>query len=145
MKTFTAIALIASLAPYAASAQQGPGEHFIENWDLDENGSVSLDELTEKRGDVFYMFDSDENNVLDAEEYALFDETRAADMANNAESHGKSAGRMQEGLTMVFNDTDKNGAVSRAEFLAHTGDWLAMVDRDSDGVITSHDFGPKKN
>lgn len=146
MKTLATLALIACFAPLAASAQQAPGAHFIENWDLDENGSVSLAELTEKRGDVFYMFDVDENGMLDAAEYGMFDETRAADMAANAEGHGKGqgAGRMQEGMTLAFNDTDGDGQVSRAEFLAHTADWLAMVDRDNDGVITSRDFGPKK-
>lgn len=126
-------------------AQEGPGEHFLLNWDLDEDGAVTVAEATERRGDVFFMFDADENEVLDAEEYVLFDETRAEDMKNNAAGHRGGGGRMQKGLTLTFNDVDGDGQVSKAEFLARTGDWITMVDRDDDGMITASDFGPGRS
>ena len=50
---------------------------------------------------------------------------------------------MQKGLTLAFNDTNADGGVSIEEFLAQSGAWLASVDRDADGAITSADFGPK--
>ncbi|HGG04239.1 MAG TPA: EF-hand domain-containing protein, partial [Aliiroseovarius sp.] len=73
--TLPAIALLLLAAP--ASAQNVPGGHFIENFDLNEDGMVTLEEVREKRGDIFYMVDQDEDNVLNSEEYDLFDATRA--------------------------------------------------------------------
>ncbi len=140
----TVIATLIALVPMVASAQGTPSSHFLLNWDLDEDGAVTVVEITERRELVFGMFDEDENGVLDAEEYKFFDETRAADMENNAGGgHGKGGGRMQKGLTLAFNDTNADGGVSMEEFLAQSGAWPASVDRDADGAITSADFGPK--
>ncbi|MFT5786127.1 MAG: hypothetical protein ACI9KK_001481 [Ascidiaceihabitans sp.] len=144
MKKLLIGATIIGLIPTLSFAEDKPGFHFIESWDLNDNGSVSLEEITERRGDVFFMFDQDENGILNAEEYVLFDETRAADMENNAGSHGKRAGRIQEGLTLAFNDSDADGEVSKAEFLANSTSWVTQIDRDSDGMITAADFGPKR-
>lgn len=144
MKKLLIIAAVAAVTPFVAFAENSPGAHFLENWDLDADGSVSLAELTERRGDIFTMFDMDKNGSLSTKEYILFDETRAADMKNNAESHGKAAGRMQQGLTLEFNDKDKNGEVSQQEFIDNTAEWLAQVDRNGDNAITSVDFGPQK-
>lgn len=145
MTKLAVLATLAILAPFSAFAEDTPGSHFIKNWDLDQNGTVSLAEITERRGDVFNMFDQDENGSLNAEEYVLFDETRAEDMKNNAGGHGKGGGRMQQGLTLDFNDTDENGEVSRAEFLERSEAWITMVDRDADGMITPADFGQRGN
>ena len=137
--------MCAALIPLAALAQETPGSHFIENWDLDGNGSVSSEEITERRGDIFVMFDQDENGMLSGEEYVLFDETRAADMENNAGGHGKGGGRMQEGLTLAFNDINTEGNVSKEEFVSNSAAWVAQIDRNGDGMITSADFGPQSN
>lgn len=145
MTRLIALPIFALLFPVTAAAQGTPGSHFIQNWDLDENGAVSLEEIIERRGDVFFMFDQDENGRLDATEYVLFDETRAADMANNAAGHGKGGHRMQEGLTLAFNDSNADGEVSKEEFIARSGDWVAQVDSDGDGAITAADFGPQGN
>lgn len=137
------LATCALLIPFSAMAEDSPGSHFLESWDLDENGAVSLAEITERRGDVFTMFDQDENGVLSAEEYVLFDETRAADMENNAGGHGKGGDRMQEGLTLGFNDLNADGEVSKDEFVGNSEAWVAQIDRDGDGEVTAADFGPK--
>jgi hypothetical protein len=135
-----------ALTPLAAFAEDTPGEHFMLNWDLNEDGAVTVAEITERREMVFAMFDDDENNALDAEEYVFFDETRAADMENNAGGgHGQGGGRMQKGLTLAFNDTDSDGSVSLDEFLDNSAAWIELVDRDGDGAITSADFGPKND
>lgn len=134
-----------TLSPLPGLAQETPGSHFVENWDLDGNGSVSPEEITERRGDIFVMFDQDEDGMLSAEEYVLFDETRAADMENNAGGHGKGGDRMQEGLTLGFNDTNADGVVSKEEFVSNSAAWVAQIDRNGDGMITSADFGPQSN
>ena len=130
--------------PLTASAGEGlPGSHFIENWDLDTNGRVTLEELIEKRGDVFYAFDSDENGELSAEEYLYFDEARKTDMDSQAEAKGTKKGKMQIGMTLAFNDVNGDGAVSREEFLSRTMNWLSVIDRNASGDVTSEDFGPR--
>ena len=140
----TLLLTTALLIPVAAFAADGqPGSHFIENWDLDANGVVTLAELTEKRGDVFYTFDSDDDGMLTAEEYSYFDDARKVDMQNNAERSGGKMGKVQKGMTLEYNDTDGDGSVSRNEFLANTTDWLAIIDQDGSGDVTFADFGPR--
>jgi hypothetical protein len=76
----TATAALLALTT-AVQAQDAPGTHFMENWDLDGDGQVTFAEAEERRGDIFTMFDQDEDGLLSSEEYDLFDETRAAEMA----------------------------------------------------------------
>ena len=142
MKNFSLVAALVVAASTAVAENQQPGAHFIENWDLDGDGAVSLEDIATRRGDVFMAFDADENGELDPEEYVYFDEARANDMESNG-GHGNGHGmrRASEGMTLAFNDTDGNGEVSREEFLTHSGDWLNMLDRNGDGLVTSADFG----
>lgn len=139
----TILVSLLALAPFATFAQDTPGSHFIENWDLDGNGAVSLDEITERRGDVFIMFDRDEDGLLSAQEYVLFDETRAADMRSNVDEHGKGAGGMQIGMSLEFNDTNADGVVSKDEFVSNSAAWLTRMDKDADGNVTPADFGQR--
>ena len=136
--TVTALALVMATA---ASAQQGqPGGHFVDNWDQDGDGAVTLAEATERRDMVFGTFDANEDGFLDAEEYDLFDEARPNDMAHNG-GHGEGMQRLAQGLMRDFNDTDGDGMVSKDEFLTRTGDWFAMIDTNGDGAVTTDDFG----
>ncbi len=142
-------ALLISAAPLLAQ-NATPGGHFIANWDADGDGVVTLAEATAKRGDVFTAFDADEDGRLSAEEYALFDQARANDQAamraEMAKGGGKGPGHgMNEegGMTRAFNDVDADGFVSRDEFIARTPDWITQMDRNTDGQITTDDFGRK--
>ena len=66
-----ALALLLGTAAYAENMT--PGAHFLQNWDQDGDGIVSLDEATTKRNDLFTSFDADEDGKLSAEEYSAFD------------------------------------------------------------------------
>lgn len=145
MRKLAAITALTALLPLSAMAQETPGAHFMLNWDMDADGAVTLEELTERRGMVFDMFDNDQNGTLDAEEYGFFDETRAADMENNAGGNTNGGNRLQQGLTLAANDADADGAVSMEEFVGNSAPWLVQIDRDEDGVVTIADFGPRTN
>ncbi len=132
---YAALALILSAT---AAMAQSHGSHFIENWDLDGDGIVTLDEATQKREDVFTAFDSDEDGQLSDAEYTMFDEMRAIDQ----EGLTKPKNNPEEaGMARAFNDADGDGQVSRAEFIGATAAWIAKMDRSGDGVITRDDFG----
>jgi len=122
-----------------------PGGHFIENWDLDGDGAVTAAEIETKRDELFTMFDSDENEMLDDAEWTLFEQTRKEDMAMNlkGEPRGALLG-LSQGFSHDLNDADGDGAVSRAEFTDRAPDAFTRIDIDGDGVVTSADFGPGK-
>lgn len=135
----------------AAYAQQGnPGGHFLEKWDTNEDGQVTLIEATERRGDIFTTFDEDDNGFLSSSDYAMFDEARANDHASMKEAgqgqgRGKGQGGEGQGMTMEFNDVNGDGQVSRDEFMARTNDWYVQMDRNGDGTVTKADFGRGNN
>ncbi len=163
MKKLATTLVFVLLGTSAVWAQtSGPGAHFIENWDLNEDGTVTLDEAMTKRGDVFTAFDGDENGQLSPEEYAMFDEMRAFDRAQmqddanhsgkgkgdgkgKGEGKGMGKGMMgggeEGGMTREFNDTDGDGQVSREEFMSQTEAWITMMDRNGHGGVTTADFG----
>jgi len=146
MKTLIpAVSALFVLGIAAATAAEGPGAHFIENWDLDGNGAVTAEEARERRSDVFASFDANDDGFLDAEEYELFDEARALDQAEN-EPQGMGRGNRNpaNGMRLEVNDTDGDGKVSRDEFLDNAPAWIEMVDRNGDGVVTQADFGPRR-
>lgn len=130
------LALLLSATPLLA---QSPGQMFLENWDADGDGAVTLEEAREKRADIFYAFDADEDGKLDAEEYTVFDEARAYDMeqmgATGGEGHGPAQGMRRE-----ITDLDGDGIVTRAEFLDSLPAWFDRLDRNGDGMIDKDDF-----
>ena len=118
-----------------------PGAHFIENWDLDADGSVTLEEIQHRRDDVFYTFDQDGNGMLEGAEYDNFDEARANDMAGQG-GHGAAVMQpVNQGMTREANDLNSDGAVSEEEFQTASAAWLAQMDSNGDGVVTAADFG----
>ncbi|MEP2707536.1 MAG: EF-hand domain-containing protein [Roseibium sp.] len=130
------------LATSTVLAADGPRAHFMENWDLDENGAVTTEEARERRSDVFASFDANDDGNLDAEEYKAFDEARALDQAEN-EPGGMGKGRRSPAnlMALEYNDTNGDGQVSVDEFLGNSGSWIKQIDKNGDGVVTTADFG----
>ncbi|HCE72591.1 EF-hand domain-containing protein [Ruegeria pomeroyi] len=126
----------------AALAQGAPGAHFIENWDMDGDALISAAEIVEKRGEIFVMFDQNEDGALDTAEYDLFDETRRADIEANAGGRKGPMALVDQAMDRAFNDADGDGLVSAEEFTAKSAAFFDMLDKNGDGVISSADFKP---
>lgn len=123
-----------------AMAKGNPGQHFFESWDLDENGEVTLAELSERRDTVFVSFDADDNGILSAEEFKLLDEARANHHESEGAGNGRGKGGGGEMMELSTNDTDANGEVSHEEFMAQTQAMLTALDKNADGLVTPADF-----
>jgi len=87
-------ALLAFALPVAGFAQS-PGENFFTNWDTDGDGQVTLEEVLERRGDLFTTFDFDEDGILSAEELANHDAMR--DAMQDGQDRPDMAARGQRG------------------------------------------------
>ena len=135
--------LVGTASSVFAAGSGVPGQNFISSWDENEDGKVTFAEVIEKRSNIFLSFDSDENGILDAEEYSYFDEARANDMADkNTGNINKNAGAA---MTLEANDLNKDGQVSREEFLENAKSFFDSKDTNGDGVITTEDFGNNYN
>lgn len=146
MKTIiTVTALATLLATSAFAAGNGtPGAGFLDEWDLTGDGEVTAEDVASRRSDIFVSFDADDNGVLDAEEYTFFDGAR--ETSHEGEDQGGHGGdrKAAVGMTLEFNDVDGDGAVSLEEFVGQSAAWLALVDRNGDGVVMANDFGPNR-
>ena len=145
MKTLFLVTTALALSAGLAFAQQGsPGGYFIEQWDMNGDGQVTLAEAEEKRAEVFVMFDQSEDGILDATEWAAIAEHLEAEMGPNGPAAGMGQGPGQAihaSLTPGFNDADGNGEVTLEEFVAATKTVFGQVDRNGDGVLSVADFG----
>jgi len=146
--TITATALIALLATAAFAGSHGaatPGAGFLEEWDNNADGQVTVEDVANRRSDIFASFDADDNGILDADEYAFFDEARETSHTDDEGDNGHGGDRKAAvGMTLEFNDVNGDGSVSVDEFVAQSAAWLALVDRNGDGMVDKTDFGPNR-
>ena len=155
------------------TAQVVPGQEFMTQWDLDSDGKVTLDEARTHRADLFAMFDSDGNGQFTPDELKGIDEFKAAQLeAGMGPGHqrpegmqpGSGPGRtMGQGRGMMGQgggqgagffasaedqmrrfDSNGDGTITQAEFVAGTDQWFALRERTGDDVVTTADFGPRR-
>lgn len=139
MTRFTIFATIL-LTASTAFAQTTPGDQFMQSWDLNGDGTATVEELREMRGNVFLTFDANEDGYLDAEEYVLFDEARQNDVNNYEADQRVQMQAVADGMNLSNSDTDADGRVALDEFLAGADGWFAALDKNKDGGITLADF-----
>lgn len=147
MKTRTILAAVAvvSLAAGAAHAASHARDTFIKEQDQNGDGVVTKDEYAATRALQFAAIDTDGNGVLSRTEYvgefkARLEKRLAAD-ARSPEKKEEERERQMRQTDIRFDvlDSDKSGAITRAEF-DYSG-WRMFVthDTNNDGTVSGAD------
>jgi len=152
-------AMTATLMSTAAHAENF-SEHFMANWDLDSNGTVTLEEVRERRDSVFAAFDANEDGYIDADERGSMSEMRDAEHASMAEQgierprgmgHGQGNGmgpgkvhRMQgHGMGQGMQGRGMGGQRNAGQFRMNAEAGMhdgRMIDADGDGKLSHDEF-----
>ncbi|WP_157973559.1 EF-hand domain-containing protein [Tropicimonas sp. IMCC34043] len=139
----SALLLTAASAGAAMAQQAGagvtPGENFIAIWDADGDGRVTLEEVQLRRDDLFASFDADENGALSVDELSALTDMRDGMMPRPA---GRAANGSGFDTTMIARmlDADGDGNVSRDEYVGMAGRLFGRMDRNGDGAVAADDF-----
>jgi hypothetical protein len=164
-KTLFAFAAIAALAAgnavWGSSHGQGQGHgrgqpgammEFVQEWDMNEDGRVTPDDLTERRGMLFEMFDLDGDGGIDGAEQANMAQTIAGQMESNHGAQGRGNGQggghgrggpgqmIHNAMTAAYADADGDGVLSIGEWADATQRLWAKLDRNGDGQLDRDDF-----
>ena len=140
MRNNLVFAICATLLASTAQAQDSAEEKFMANWDLNGDGAIPLAEALEMRTNIFAAFDSNQDDALSGEEYDTFDAARSNDMSSVSADSRARLRKIVGGLSRKGTDQNKDGRVTRQEFLDSTAKWHAGIDKNNDGVITTEDF-----
>lgn len=139
-----AVALtVLALSTVSLQAQQGGGmAHFMDEWDMNQDGQVTADDIAARRGDLFDMFDLNGDSTIDAEEQAIMASTIAGQEDNNREGHGANGPgpRIHAAMVPAYNDANADGLVTAEEFAAASPRLFAELDSNGDGVLNRADF-----
>lgn len=146
------LAATLALAPFAASAAQDEGAtrkeriekraemmtKRFDRMDADKDGVVTRTEAEAAAGEAFDRLDTNKDGVLDEAELKAHSEKMTARMAKRGgdgeTKGGKGAGRFERA------DADKDGKVTRAEFLAKAAPWFKRADTNGDGKVTREEL-----
>ena len=153
MKTTPMMILAATLAALGGAAlAQGQGNGamagFVQEWDMNADGRVTLADFAERRTTQFDMFDLNGDARIDAEEQANMAQTIAGAQDAN---HGGEGGHGQGGngpgaqihaaMTADYADADRDGILSAQEWADATQRLFTELDRSGDGLLDRADFG----
>ncbi len=149
MRNFTTIAVLAlgvaiSVVP-AYAEEQGSGMMMGQGMmsrmgtiDSNNDGVISDDEAAAQVEAVFAAMDGDNDSELTSEEYMSVRMGPGAGMGRNEER--MKAMQERKKARFVEMDGDKNGKVSRAEFIASGKARFQAADADKDGKVTPWEF-----
>ena len=139
------IALATSMASGAAFAASHARDTFIKEQDQNADGVVSKDEFAATRALQFAKTDADRNGSLSQAEYvgefkARLEKTLAAsDRTPDKKEEERVRQMRQADVRFGVLDSDKSGAITRAEF-DYSG-WRMFMhhDSNSDGTVSAAD------
>tara|TARA_R100000005_G_scaffold96440_1_gene83351 strand:- start:982 stop:1515 length:534 start_codon:yes stop_codon:yes gene_type:complete len=107
----------------------------FERMDTDGNGAVTVEDMTVRMQKMFDAMDADKNGAVSKEEAQAFRQQKREEMK------GRHGARMLKIL-----DTDGDGTVSKAEFVAASDNRFAAADENKDGALSADELakmGPK--
>lgn len=139
------VALAASLLAGAANAASHARDTFIKEQDQNGDGVVTKDEYAATRTIQFDKTDADKNGVLSQAEYVsefkarLEKKLEASDRTPEKKQEERERQMRQTDVRFHVLDSDKSGAITRAEF-DYSG-WRMFVHHDTngDGVVSAAD------
>jgi hypothetical protein len=144
-RTILALALAASMATGAAHAASHARDTFIKEQDQNGDGVVSKDEFAATRALQFAKTDADKNGSLSQAEYvgefkARLENKLAAD-TRAPEKKQEERERQQRQADVRFGvlDSDKSGAITRAEFDYSGWRMFNHHDTNNDGTVSATD------
>lgn len=140
----SAAALVAASPSWAQPAGPGWGggrpdapwrERFAQ-MDTDHDGALTKAEFLSEAASVFDAMDADSSGALTKEEYMAvrMGPQGGGNPARQETMQARKAARFQP------MDTDGDGRVNRAEFLAGHEREFALADRNGDGRVTAEEF-----
>ena len=141
-------ALIAQQMPGAqanvtkADAQARAAEMFTK-MDVNKDGKLDPADRTERQADRFAKLDADKDGKLSQQEFTSGRPKREG-MGKDRPGQGKMAHRGPDahggmGMMAQMADTNKDGAISRDEFLAAQAKHFEMMDVNKDGTVTAEE------
>jgi len=167
--------VLAGGAALALGQGQGRGQgepmaQFFLEWDVNADGSVTAEDVTLRRGELFTLFDLNGDAVIDADEQANMALAIAGQQDANRDQHGQGQGRGQRrgqgmgqgqghgqgrgpgmgnapgprihaAMTLDYNDADADGLISAEEWAAATPQLFAELDSNGGGSVDAQDFG----
>ncbi|USQ94304.1 EF-hand domain-containing protein [Caulobacter sp. RL271] len=144
-RTILAVLAVASLSAGAAHAASHARDTFIKEQDQNGDGVVSKDEFAATRAIQFGKTDADKSGSLSRTEYVgefkARLEKRLATDDRTAEKKEEERVRQMRQADVRFDvlDSDKSGAITRAEF-DYSG-WRMFVhhDTNNDGTVSAAD------
>jgi hypothetical protein len=148
MKTrsiFVAAILATSALATGAMAASHARDTFIKEQDQNSDGAVSKDEFAATRQIQFNRTDADKNGSLSHDEYVgeykARLETSFAASAKTAEKKDEERMRQVRQADVRFGvlDSDKSGAITKAEFDYSGWRMFGVHDSNKDGVVSAAD------
>lgn len=148
--------------------QGEPMAQFFLEWDVNADGSVTAEDVTLRRAELFTLFDLNGDAVIDADEQANMALAIAGQQDANRGQHGQGQGRGQghgqgrgqgmgqgrgpgmgnapgqrihAAMTLDYNDADADGLISAEEWAAATPQLFAELDSNGGGSVDAQDFG----
>ncbi len=125
-----------------ADAQARAAEMFA-RMDVNKDGKLDQADRAARQGEHFARMDTDKDGKLSAQEFTAGRPKREG-MAEGRKGPGKmgrhgGGHRGPEGMMGRMADANKDGAVSRDEFLAAQGKRFEMMDADKNGTVTAEE------